>query len=134
MYKFMKHIIFSTLEIALAYIRQDVLVPMSTLEVVLGNIHRNVLVLLDVADVHRCNTVNFPYLLFLCAFFMTSFHSFSFVAFSFGIKIAWSERSFVHTSRFPEACVSERQISRVFRNIRNCRFPKFVLLSSQVHT
>ena len=61
----------------------------------------------------------------LWAFFMTSFHSFSSVAFASGINIAWKERSFVCASRFPEACVSERQISRVFRTIRNSRFPKF---------
>ena len=41
-------------------------------------------------------------------------HSFSIVGFASGINIAWVERSFIHTSRFPEACVSERQISRVF--------------------
>ena len=56
---------------------------------------------------------------------MTSFHSFSIVAFAFGINIAWLERSLVCASRFPEACVSERQISRVFWTIRNSRFPKF---------
>ena len=87
---------------------------MSTVEIVLANILRDVLVLLDVADVHQCNKVDFPYPLFLCAFFMTSFHPFSIVAFTSGISIAWVERSFIHTSRFPEACVSERQISRVF--------------------
>ena len=38
----------------------------------------------------------------LCAFFMTSFHSFSIVAFASGINIAWGERSFIHTSRLPE--------------------------------
>ena len=94
----------------------------STLEIALVNILGGVLVLLNVADVHQCITVDFPYLLFLCAFFMTSFHSFSIVAFASGINIAWVERSFVHTSRFPEACVSERQISRVFGTIRNSRF------------
>ena len=62
---------------------------------------------------------------FFCAFFMTSFHSFSTVASASGINIAWNERSFAYTSRFPEACVSERQISRVFWTIRNSRFPKF---------
>ena len=77
--------------------------------------------LLDVADVHQCSKVDFAYLL-LCAFFMTSFHYFSIVAFSTGINIAWDV---IHTSRFPEACVSERQISRVFWTTRNSRFPKF---------
>ena len=51
----------------------------SNLENALANILRDVLVLLDVADVHQCNKVDFPYLLFLCAFFMTSFDSFSIV-------------------------------------------------------
>ena len=46
-------------------------------------------------------------------------------------------------SRFPEACVSGRQISRIVWIIRNTRFPEtrwaeqhpeFVLLCSQVHT
>ena len=57
--------------------------------IVLANILRDVLVLLDVADVHQCNKVNFPYLLFLCALFMSSFNSFFTVAFSSGIDIAW---------------------------------------------
>ena len=74
---------------------------------------------------HQCNKVDFPYLLSLCALFMTSFHSFSIVAFASGINIAWSERSFVCASRFPEACVSKRQISRVFWTIRNNWFAKF---------
>ena len=58
--------IISTLEIALANILRDALELMSTLEIVLANIHRDVLVLLDVADVHQCSKVDFPYLLFLC--------------------------------------------------------------------
>ena len=87
--------IISTHEIALANIHQDVLVLMSTLEIVLANILRDVLVLLNVVDVHHCNELDFLYLLFLCAFFMTSFHSFSIVAFSSGDNIAWVERSFV---------------------------------------
>ena len=96
---------------------------MFTLEIVLANILRDVPVLLNVADVYQCNKVNFPYLLlFLSAFMMTSFHSFVIVAFSPGINIAWDERSFLSASRFPEACVSERQISRIFSTIRNCRF------------
>ena len=103
----------------------------------------DVFVLLDVADVHQCKKVDFPYLLFLCAFFLTSSHSFSMVAFSSGINIAWNERSFVCASRFPEACVSERRISRVFWTIRNSRFleflwteqhSEFILLSSQFLT
>ena len=85
----------------------------STLEIALSNIPRDVLELLDVADVHQCNEVDFPYLLFLCAFFMTSFHFFSIVAFSSEINIVWDERSCIHTARFPQACVSERQTSRV---------------------
>ena len=46
-------------------------------------------------------------------------------AFTSGTNIAWNERSFVCASRFPEARVSERQISRVFWTIRNSQFPKF---------
>ena len=97
----------------------------STLEIVLANNPWDVLVLMNEADVHQCNKVDFPYLLFLCAFFVTSFHFFSIVAFSSGIIIAWDERSVIHTSWFPEACVSERQIFGVFWTIRNYRFPKF---------
>ena len=37
------------------------------------NIHQDVLVLLGVVDVHQCNKVNFPYLLFLCAFLWLPF-------------------------------------------------------------
>ena len=51
----------------------------STLEMALKNILWDVLVLLNVAVVHQCNKMDFPCLLFLCAFFMTSFHSFSIV-------------------------------------------------------
>ena len=90
-----------------------------------------------------CSKVDFPYLLFLCAFSMTSFHSFSIVAFSSGINTVWDERSFVRASRFHRACVSERHISRVFWTIRNSRFlevrwkephSEFTSLSSQDHT
>ena len=45
--------------------------------------------------------------------------------FAFELNMAWGERSFVCASRFPEACVSERQISRVLWTIRNSRFPTF---------
>ena len=72
-------LIISTLEIALAHIHRDVLVLMSTLEIALANILRDVLVLLNVTDVHQCNKMDFLYLLFLSAFFMTSFHSFSII-------------------------------------------------------
>ena len=72
------------------------------------------------------NATKWTYLAFcFCAFFMTSFDSFFTIAFASGINIAWSKRSYVHSSRFPEACVSERQISRVFWTIHNSRFPKF---------
>ena len=64
------------------------IVLISTLEIALANIPRDVLVLLDVADVHQCNNVYFPYILFLCAFFMTSFDSFSIIAFASGINVA----------------------------------------------
>ena len=45
--------------------------------------------------------------------------------FASGINVAWDERYFVCASRFPDACVSERQISRVFWTVRNSRFPMF---------
>ena len=67
----------STLEIALANVLRDVLVLMSTSDIVLENFLGNVLVLANVADVHQPSKMDFPHLLFLCAFFMTSFHSFS---------------------------------------------------------
>ena len=102
----------SSLEVRLQLLHVGLII--SALEIALANTLRDVFVLLNVADVHQCNKVDFPFLLFLCAFFMTSFHSFSIVAFASGLNIAWDERSFVCTSRFPEACVSERQISRVF--------------------
>ena len=86
----------------------------ATLMIALANIPRDVLVLLDVTDVHQYSKVDFPYYLFLCAFLMTPFHSFSIVAFASRINTVWDERSFVCASRFPEACVSERQISRIF--------------------
>ena len=120
----------------------DVLVLRSTLEIVLANILRDVLVLLDVADVHQCSKVDFPYCCFVCPF-MTSFHSLSTAAFASGINIAWEWKIFCTFSRFAEACVSERETSRIFWTIRSSRFlevrwteqhPEFVLLASQVHT
>ena len=103
----------------------DVLVLLSTLEIVLANIHWDVLVLLNVADVHQCSKVDFPCLLLWCAFFMTSFHSFFHCCLCIWNEHCWRERSFVHASRFPEVCVSERHISRVFWTISNSRFLKF---------
>ena len=99
-------VLISTLEIALANILRDVLVLMSTLEIALANIFRDVLVLLEVADVHQCSKVDFPYLLFYvpslcCRFCIWNQHC-----------LGW--KIFFHTSRFPEACVSERRISRIF--------------------
>ena len=88
-----KLFIISTLEVALANSLRDVLVLMSTLEIKLANIVRDVLVLFECGRC-QCNKLDFPYLLFLCAFFMTSFHSFSIVAFATGLSIAWDERSF----------------------------------------
>ena len=63
--------------------------------------------------------------LFLCAFFVTSFHSFSIVAVAFEINIAWAERSFVYASRFPEACVSERQTPESSKSYVTLDVPKF---------
>ena len=73
----------------------------STLEIALANSPRDVLVLLNVADVHQCSKVDFPYLLFLCALFMTSFHSFSIVAFASGINIPWDENLLFILLGFP---------------------------------
>ena len=59
---------------------------------------------------------------------LTSFHSWSTAAFAFGINIAWGERSFIHTSRFPEASISERHISRIVWTILNSRSPNIHIL------
>ena len=119
-------LIISTLENALANIHRDVFVLVSTLEIALSTIHRDVLVLLDVADVHQCSKVDFPYLLFLCVpSLWLPFIPFPLSFLHLESTLLGCERSFMHTSRFPEACVSERQISRVFWTIRNSRFPKF---------
>ena len=70
--------------------------------------------------------------LLFCVPLRTSFHSFSTSAFASGINIAWCERSFIHTARFPEACVSERQISRIVRTIRDSRFPNFFVCTPRI--
>ena len=112
----------------------------------------------ELMDVHQCNKVDFPCCCFVCRC-MTSFHSLSTAAFVSRINIAWGERSFIHTCRFPEASVSERQISRIVWTFVTLGFPistfclcthlalvctpeirwadqhqEFILLSSQVHT
>ena len=71
----------STRDVLLANILWDVLVLCAHWTLFFRTFCGNVLVLVDVADVHQCSKVDLPYLLFLCAFFMTSFHSFSIVAF-----------------------------------------------------
>ena len=80
----------------------------STLEIALANILRDVLVLLDVADVHQCSKVDFPYLLFLCAFFVSSFRSFSIVAFSSGINIGMEDLLFVRLGFQRHASLRDR--------------------------
>ena len=77
----------SSLEVRVQLLHLGLII--STLEIALASILRDVLVLLEVADVNECNKVDFPYLLLLCAFFMTSFHSCSITAFASGINIAW---------------------------------------------
>ena len=104
----------STLAIVLANILRDVLVLESTLAIVLANIRRDALVLFDVADVHQCNKVDFPYLLFFVCLLYDLLSFLFHCRFAFQNYIAWVERSFVCASGFPEACVSERQISRIF--------------------
>ena len=112
----------------------------STLEIALANIHRDVLVLFHAWDCSREHSpgcartfgcggcpsmqqrwLSFP---FVCLVY-------DFLSFLFHCRLCiWTqpclgEGSVVCASRFPEACVSERQISRVFWIIRNSRFPKF---------
>ena len=56
-----------------------------------------------------------------CAFFMTSFHSFSIVAFASGINIAWVKDLLFILLGFPRhASLRDR-----FWTMRNSRFPKF---------
>ena len=66
----------------------------------------------ELMDVHQWNKVDFPCCGCMCRC-MTCFHSLSTAAFASGINIAWATRSLIHPSRFPSACVSERQISRI---------------------
>ena len=73
--------------------------------IVLSNTSRECTCTFELTDVHQCNKVDFPLCCFVCLF-RTFFHSFSTSAFASGINIAWGERSFIHTARFPEACVS----------------------------
>ena len=101
----------------------------SHVNIVLSNSPREFTQTSELMDVHQCDKVDFPYLLFfLSAFFTIFFHSFSIVAFASGINIAWSERSFIHTFRFPEASVSERQVSSIVWTIRNSRFHNIYVL------
>ena len=90
----------------------------SSLDITHSNILRDVHTP-ELADVHQCSKVDFPC---CCAFFINSFHSLSTVAFASGMNIAWGERSSCTYSRFPEASVSERQISRIVRTILDSRF------------
>ena len=111
LYKFMKHKLIFTLEIALSNIPRDVLVLTSALETVLANIHRDVLVLLDVADVHQCSKVDVPC---CCVCLFNDLVSFLVHC----CLCSWNQQClgckiFCTCSRFPEACVSERQISRI---------------------
>ena len=116
----------------------------STLEIALANIHRNVLVPLGCGG---CPSMQQSGLSLSFVFYVPSLWPpcipFFIVACSSGINIALNGRSFISASRFPEACFSERQISRVFWTIRHSRFlevrwteqhSEFILLSSQVVT
>ena len=108
----------------------------STLEIALANILRDVLVLMDVADVHQCNKVDFPYLLFLCAFFVLGLKDLSFILLGFPKHASLRDRSpessephvtldslssltrttfGVHTSFFPSSHLKVSRTPRVFR-------------------
>ena len=128
MYKFIKHNINSSLEIALS------------------NIHQDVHVLLNWRMSIRCNKVDFPCCCFVCLF-ITSFHSLSTAASASGINIAWGERSFAHTLGFPkQTSLRDRspELSEPFVTLGSfvCthkirwaeQYPKLILLSSTVHT
>ena len=127
----------SSLEVRSQLLHLDLII--STLEIALTTFHQDVLVLLDVTDVHQCNKVEFPYLLFLCVFFMTSFHPLSIVAFATGISIVWSEKSLCILLSFPRHASlrnrspksSETYFTLDSRSIRRSYFflPKFTLES-----
>ena len=78
-------------------------------------------------DVHQCNKVDFP----CCSVCrcMTTFHSLSTATFASGINIAWSERSFIHSSRCPEASVSaetDLQNCLIHSQLSVSQYPYFV--------
>ena len=111
----------ATLEAALANNHQDLLVLTSPLEIALANI----LVMYSYYWMWRMSNkwckMDFPYRFLLCLLYdLLAIVPLS--PFSSGFNIAWDERSFVCTSRLPEASVSERQISRVFWTIRNSKY------------
>ena len=96
-------------------------------------------------DVHQCNKVDFP-CCFVCLF-TTSLHSLSTAASASGINIALVERFFAHTLRFPsQASLRDRspELCEPFVTLGSfvCtpeirwaeQYPKFILLSSAVHT
>ena len=122
-------------------------------DIVLSSTSRECTCACELMDVHQCNKVDLPRDCFVCLF-ITSFYFLSINKHCLGWKI------FCTYSRFSEASVSERQISRIVWTVRNSRFPnihilfgctplafvctpeirwaeqdpEFVLLSSQVHT
>ena len=99
-------VLISTLEIALANILRDVLVLMSTLEIALANIFPGCTRTFGSGGCPSMQQSGLSLSFVLCAFFMLSLlHLESTLL---GLK------DIFHTSRFPEACVSERRISRIF--------------------
>ena len=85
-------------------------VEFSTLEIVLLTFTRMYSCFLDVADVHQSSKVDFVLMCLLYDLLSFIFHCRIFI----WNQHCLGERPFVCASRFPEACVSERQTSRVF--------------------
>ena len=123
----------------------------ATLEIALANISRDVVVLLDVADVHQCNKVDFPYLLFLCAFLqnLLSFlfhcplsiwtqHCLKWNMFCLCFSVSWSMRLWeklqnlqIHNVKKTQRrtllrCFHRNEVVR--KTVTNYRFPCVILL------
>ena len=82
----------------------------------------------ELIDVHQCNKVGLSLLLF-CVLPLYDFLSFLIhCCLCFWNQHCLGWEIFCTYSRFPEACVSERQISRIVWTIRNSRFPNIHIL------
>ena len=111
----------------------------STLEIALANIPRDVLVLLDVADVHQCNKVDFSYLLFfMCLLYdLLSFLLHCRLCICNQHCLDWKIfYSYFSVSRGMRLCQS--LVNHAWLSIPEVRWSEphseFILLSSQVHT